>query len=555
MSQTAGRDELLSVGALHAFVYCPRLFYFEEVERVRVADAAVLAGRSLHVVQKTAPAAKLEPEVSNWARPYMESDELGIHGTADLLRHRDGGMIVHELKRGRSAWDGDTRAVWDTDRLQVGAYALLAERHLGVDVREARVRYAADNVTVRVAVDADLRQEVLECIAQARALRNGLERPPVTSQERKCHRCSLASVCLPEEARLSAEPRYRLLRLLPPHPRGESVHVTEAGARVGRSGDCLRVELRKGSRQTLPIAQVGSLTLHGMAQVSTQALRLCADRDVPVHWVTAGGGLVGSLAPSAASGHRHMRQFEALREPARRLELSKILVRARLSSQLRYLLRATQKRGRTMIAGELAAIRRALRQLDDITELDVLRGHEGAAAAAYFGALPELCGQAVPAALRPARRSRRPAKDRFSVLLNYGYGMLYREVVTAILAVGLHPAVGFYHRLRSAAQTLALDVMELFRVPLVDMPLLGAINRQHFDVADDFVERSGGGVSLSPAGRGKAIALFERRRHDHWKHTVVGYSLSYARIIELELRLLEKEWTGEPGLFGRLRIR
>ena len=350
MSQTAGRDELLSVGALHAFVYCPRLFYFEEVERVRVADAAVLAGRSLHVVQKTAPAAKLEPEVSNWARPYMESDELGIHGTADLLRHRDGGMIVHELKRGRSAWDGDTRAVWDTDRLQVGAYALLAERHLGVDVREARVRYAADNVTVRVAVDADLRQEVLECIAQARALRNGLERPPVTSQERKCHRCSLASVCLPEEARLSAEPRYRLLRLLPPHPRGESVHVTEAGARVGRSGDCLRVELRKGSRQTLPIAQVGSLTLHGMAQVSTQALRLCADRDVPVHWVTAGGGLVGSLAPSAASGHRHMRQFEALREPARRLELSKILVRARLSSQLRYLLRAPQKRGRTMIA-------------------------------------------------------------------------------------------------------------------------------------------------------------------------------------------------------------
>ena len=133
--------------------------------------------------------------------------------------------------------------------------------------------------------------------------------------------------------------------------------------------------------------------------------------------------------------------------------------------------------------------------------------------------------------------------------------MLYREVVTAILAVGLHPAVGFYHRLRSAAQTLALDVMELFRVPLVDMPLLGAINRQHFDVADDFVERSGGGVSLSPAGRGKAIALFARRRHDHWKHTVVGYSLSYARIIELELRLLEKEWTGEPGLFGRLRIR
>ena len=30
----------------------------------------------------------------------------------------------------------------------------------------------------------------------------------------------------------------------------------------------------------------------------------------------------------------------------------------------------------------------------------------------------------------------------------------------------------------------------------------------------------------------------------------MGYSLSYARTIELEARLLEKEWTGEPGLFA-----
>jgi CRISPR-associated protein Cas1 len=33
------------------------------------------------------------------------------------------------------------------------------------------------------------------------------------------------------------------------------------------------------------------------------------------------------------------------------------------------------------------------------------------------------------------------------------------------------------------------------------------------------------------------------------------YSLSYARAIELELRLLEKEWSGSPGLFARMRIR
>jgi len=33
------------------------------------------------------------------------------------------------------------------------------------------------------------------------------------------------------------------------------------------------------------------------------------------------------------------------------------------------------------------------------------------------------------------------------------------------------------------------------------------------------------------------------------------YSLSYSRTIELESRLLEKEWGGQPGLFAALRLR
>ena len=33
--------DLLSVMSLHALVYCERLFYLEEVEKIRVADARV----------------------------------------------------------------------------------------------------------------------------------------------------------------------------------------------------------------------------------------------------------------------------------------------------------------------------------------------------------------------------------------------------------------------------------------------------------------------------------------------------------------------------------
>src|SRR5690606_25394174 len=142
----------------------------------------------------------------------------------------------------------------------------------------------------------------------------------------------------------------------------------------------------------------------------------------------------------------------------------------------------------------------------------------------------------------PATRTRRPASDRFSTLLGYAYGMLYRATVNAVTGVGLHPGFGFYHRPRSSAQTLALDLMELFRVPVVDMAVIAALNRRTFDAERHFQELTGR-IVLTEEGRNVLIEIIERRMADSWRHDVVGYSLSYARMIELEVRLLEKEWT------------
>ena len=99
-----------------------------------------------------------------------------------------------------------------------------------------------------------------------------------------------------------------------------------------------------------------------------------------------------------------------------------------------------------------------------------------------------------------------------------------------------------------------LDLMEMFRVPIVDMTVLGALNRRTFDADEDFAVVPGR-VMLNERGRAKLVEAIESRFQDEWRHDVVGYSLSYARIVELEVRLLEKEWLGEGGLFARFRIR
>jgi CRISPR-associated protein Cas1 len=99
-----------------------------------------------------------------------------------------------------------------------------------------------------------------------------------------------------------------------------------------------------------------------------------------------------------------------------------------------------------------------------------------------------------------------------------------------------------------------LDVMEVFRVPIVDMPVIGSLNRGQWDPDADFTH-AGSHVWLSDDGHRKAISLFESRLTESYKHPYTGKSMSYARLVELEIRLLEKEWTGAPGLFAQLRLR
>ena len=121
------------------------------------------------------------------------------------------------------------------------AYAALIESTTGQTVAEGRVRYHADNVTVRVPFDDAARADLAEAIATARRLRESTERPPVTENERLCVRCSLAPVCLPEEVRQAEDPDHEPFRLFPPDRDGTSLHVVTPGATVGRSGEELVV--------------------------------------------------------------------------------------------------------------------------------------------------------------------------------------------------------------------------------------------------------------------------------------------------------------------------
>lgn len=127
---------------------------------------------------------------------------------------------------------------------------------------------------------------------------------------------------------------------------------------------------------------------------------------------------------------------------------------------------------------------------------DTIIGIEGIASKYYF----EGINHALPKNYKFKERSRRPAKDRFNALLNYGYGMLYPMVEKCLIIAGLDPYVGFIHADNYNKTTLVYDVIEMYRAH-IDRGVVNFINSKK--VKDNHFDTLENGISLSDNGKGE----------------------------------------------------
>ena len=238
----------------------------------------------------------------------------------------------------------------------------------------------------------------------ARRLRQSLERPPIADNERLCAHCSLAPVCLPEEVRQEREPEREPVAPVSARPRRRHAprRLPRAPGRLsGRHPG--RPAARPAGDANMPYGAVDTVLLHGFAQLTTQALRLCVEHGVGVHWLTTSGHHTASIVPTAGQVQRRIRQYRALTDEATCLRLAKALVHAKVEGQHRYLLRATSRRQR-YAAGSPAPSDRdpgsPCVACNGAADRDSLRGHEGQAARALFPGSASCLGEQVPEELR-----------------------------------------------------------------------------------------------------------------------------------------------------------
>jgi CRISPR-associated protein Cas1 len=564
---------------VNEYTYCPRLFYLEYVQQEFRHSADTLDGRRVHrrVDQEkgSMPAPEeLDDMPKLHARSVMVgSDALGAVARIDLIESNDGRVVPVDYKRG--APPAIPEGAYEPERVQLCLQGLLLREH-GYVCEYGILYFAASQARVTVEFTDALIARTLELLVAARRTAEGGEIPPPLVNSPKCPRCSLVGICLPDEVNLlrtvderpstvsvqdniSSPPadtmpqRVEPRRLIPARDDRLAVYVQGQGYSVGLKGAVLEIRNKGSVVSEARLIEISQLSLFGNVQLSAQALRELAAREVPIVHLSYGGWLNAVTTPPP---HKNIelrrRQFATAADPMVCLRLARAFVVGKIRNA-RTLLR---RNARTLPDGLLYQLAAARHRAEGAEALEQLLGIEGTAAREYFAnfALMFKAGEDedVPA-FEFTSRNRRPPRDPVNALLSFLYALLSKEMLVTLVGVGFDPYLGFYHQPRYGRPALALDLMEEFRPLVADSVAIGLINNGELRPSD-FIARAEA-VALTESGRRRVIDAYERRMDTLVTHPRFGYAVSYRRIFEVQARLLARFLLGEieayPAFYTR----
>ncbi|MEM9196187.1 MAG: CRISPR-associated endonuclease Cas1, partial [Myxococcota bacterium] len=355
-------------------------------------------------------------------------------------------------------------------------------------------------------------------------------------------------MCLPDELHLlrgRLEERVRKVRRL--HPAQDlrmPLYVAEQGARVGIRKNLLVVTARDGAQQhSVRLPHTSQVCLLGNVQVSTQAIRALLARRVPVVFFSAGGWYLGrTLDHDTKNVELRLAQYRSFDDEGFRVRLARGLVRNKILNARTFLRRNASGADQATALKELKGL---ARKAEHAVRRSSLLGIEGTAARTYFAQLGALLkgNDKLKSLFEFDGRNRRPPRDPINACLSFAYAMLVKDFALALTAVGLDPLLGYYHEPRFGRPSLALDLMEPFRVLIADSAVVSAINNGELSERDFVV--SAVGCTMTTAGRRRLLKSYERRMAHEVTHPVFGYRISYRRVIEVQARLLTRLLLGE----------
>jgi CRISP-associated protein Cas1 len=327
-----------------------------------------------------------------------------------------------------------------------------------------------------------------------------------------------------------------------------TLFVTTQGAWLAQDGETVAVRVEQETRLRVPIHTLSGIVCFGQVTASPFLMGLCAERGVALSFLTEHGRFLAKVqGPVSGNVLLRRRQYRLTDEEAGAATVAQSVVLAKIANCRTVLLRAARERGDLDSVAELdTTALRLKRILEDVAKAqttDEIRGYEGDAARSYFEVFDHLILSDKEQFFFHGR-SRRPPLDNVNALLSFLYTLLTHDMVGALEAVGLDPAVGYLHRDRPGRPSLALDLVEELRPVLADRLVLTLVNRQQIS-AKGFRKLETGAVTMDEETRKQVLLAWQKRKQEEITHPFLEERVPLGIVPHVQAMLFSRYLRGD----------
>lgn len=330
----------------------------------------------------------------------------------------------------------------------------------------------------------------------------------------------------------------------------ETLYILTPESYVFHRNENICVSVGEVEKVSIPASQVDSIVFVGKNAFSTPLLEFCSEHGITITFLNQYGRFYGRVCGSASGNVLlRKRQYESLKDETFAYCTVQNILMGKFRNSRDVLMRYARSIANEEKAQQLYHASEQLRemavQLSTCTNIDSMRGIEGAAAAVYFSQFDNMLSESCN--FHFETRSKHPPQNEVNAALSFVYILLTHDVRSAAETVGLDPAAGYLHTLRPGRSSFALDMMEELRAPLCDRLVLTLFNKGQLSEKD--FETDADAVYLSDKGKRTVVNQWRERKREEILHPFFKEKIPIGLIPYTQAMLFARVLRGDLDMY------
>ncbi|MEN3012993.1 MAG: CRISPR-associated endonuclease Cas1 [Endomicrobiia bacterium] len=317
-----------------------------------------------------------------------------------------------------------------------------------------------------------------------------------------------------------------------------SLYITEDYAVIKKHQQ--RIVVQKDDRILLevPSFKIDKILLFGKIQITADAIEWLLENNIDVAFFNQYGRLKAKLQ-NIESKNVYLRilQYETYQDEKRRLSIAKSIVKGKIENMISFIKKFHKNHPDISFDEEINFLKKSVELLERKQHIGGVLGVEGVACSVYFGSFNKFL-------LNPhwhgsfSGRTKRPPRDPLNSLLSLGYSLVTNELVSVLCGVGFDPYVGFLHEIDYGRPSLAVDLLEEFRVAVVDRVVIEMVNNRVISIDDfDYKENT---VLMKKESLKKFFEHFDRKLNTSFRDYFTQQEITYRKAFYIQTQKLAK---------------